>query len=68
MSVALRVTRGFGNSSIVGSVADIVTRGYTIGDEASIWTEIAYNAGNWTEESDNSNIWTDVSDNTNVWT
>lgn len=32
MSIALVVTRGFGNGTLVGSIADIVTRGYRIGE------------------------------------
>ena len=31
MSIALVVTRGFGNGTLVGSIKDVVTRGYTIG-------------------------------------
>lgn len=31
MSIALIVTRGFGNGTFSGSIADVVTRGYTIG-------------------------------------
>lgn len=31
MSIALIVTRGFGNGTLTGSIKDVVTRGYTIG-------------------------------------
>lgn len=31
MSIALVVTRGFGNGTLVGNPNDVVTRGYTIG-------------------------------------
>lgn len=31
MSIALVVTGGFGNGTLVGSIKDVVTRGYTIG-------------------------------------
>ena len=31
MSIALIVTRGFGNGTLVGTIKDVVTRGYTIG-------------------------------------
>ena len=31
MSIALVVTRGYGNGTFTGTVADVVTRGYTIG-------------------------------------
>jgi hypothetical protein len=32
MSIALVVTAGFGNGTLTGSVANITTRGYTIGE------------------------------------
>ena len=32
MSIALVVTAGFGNGTLTGSIADVVTRGYTIGE------------------------------------
>ena len=32
MSIALVVTAGFGNGTISGSIADVVTRGYTIAE------------------------------------
>ena len=31
MSIALLCTKGFSNGSLVGSIADMATRGYTIG-------------------------------------
>ena len=31
MSIALVTTRGFSNGTLVGSISDLVTRGYTIG-------------------------------------
>lgn len=33
MSIALIVTRGFGNGTLVGSVSDVVLAGYAIGTE-----------------------------------
>ena len=36
MSIALVVTAGFGNGTLTGSIADVVTRGYTIGEAVSI--------------------------------
>ena len=33
MSIALVVTAGFGNGTLTGSIADVVTRGYSIGEE-----------------------------------
>lgn len=31
MSISLVVTAGFGNGTLTGSIADVVTRGYSIG-------------------------------------
>jgi len=31
VSIALVVTRGFSNGTLIGTVGDVVTRGYTIG-------------------------------------
>lgn len=31
MSIALIVTRGFGNGTLTGTIKDVVTRGYAIG-------------------------------------
>lgn len=36
MSIALVVTRGFGNGTLAGDVNDVVTRGYTIGEAAAV--------------------------------
>lgn len=36
MSIGLIVTRGFGNGTLVGSIKDVVTRGYTIGDASTV--------------------------------
>ena len=35
MSIALVVTRGYGNGTLTGSIADVVRRGYTAGAEAT---------------------------------
>lgn len=35
MSIALVVTRGFGNGTLEGSIKDVVTSGYTVGIVAS---------------------------------
>jgi len=32
MSIALITTRGYGNGSLVGTIKDVVLRGYTIGE------------------------------------
>ena len=32
MSIALVVTRGYGNGAVSGTIKDVVTRGYTIGE------------------------------------
>lgn len=31
MSIALLVTRGYGNGTLTGAIKEVVTRGYTIG-------------------------------------
>ena len=36
MSIALVVTRGFGNGTLVGTIKDVVTMGYTIGAAVSV--------------------------------
>lgn len=36
MSIALVVTRGYGNGTFTGAIADVATRGYSIGDEIVI--------------------------------
>lgn len=36
MSIGLVVTAGFGNGTLVGSIADVMTRGYTIGEEVAL--------------------------------
>lgn len=33
MSIALVVTAGYGNGTLSGTIKDVVTRGYTIGEE-----------------------------------
>ncbi len=38
MSIALVVTRGFSNGTLTGTIADVATRGYTIGDAAPVTT------------------------------
>lgn len=38
MSIALVVTAGFGNGTLTGSIADVVTRGYTIGEVTADYT------------------------------
>ena len=37
MSIALIVTRGFGNGTLIGTIKDVVTRGYSIGSAIIPW-------------------------------
>ena len=37
MSIALVVTRGYGNGTLTGSIKDVVTAGWTIGVAASFF-------------------------------
>lgn len=37
MSIALIVTRGFGNGSLTGAITEVVTAGYTIGEPADLY-------------------------------
>ena len=38
MSIALVVTRGFGNGTLTGAIKEVVTRGYTIGSALAFVT------------------------------
>jgi len=61
VSIAKLVTTGFSNGSLVGTIPDLVTMGYTIGEEASIWTDKTEVATSWTDQPKESTIWTDKS-------
>lgn len=36
MSIALVVTRGYGNGTLTGSIKDVTLRGYDIGEELAV--------------------------------
>ncbi len=38
MAIRTLVTRGYGNGTFSGSIALIVPRGYTIGEDFPVWT------------------------------
>ena len=68
MSIALIVTRGYGNGTLTGSIKDVVTRGYTIGVEENIWTEQPDQTTTWSKQTDQTATWTKQTDQTIVWT
>lgn len=68
MSIALVVTRGYGNGTLSGTIKDVVTRGYTIGEEPPIWTEQTGSVTTWAAQTDNTDTWTDQSDSSTTWT
>ncbi len=45
MSIGLIVTRGYGNGTLTGDIAHVVTRGYTVAE--SIWSDAGVNASIW---------------------
>jgi hypothetical protein len=58
VSIALVTTRGYGNGTLIGTISDVVTRGYTIGESAGVWTVEPNTATTWTEQVNETTIWT----------
>ena len=68
MSIALVVTRGFGNGTLSGTIKDAVTSGYSIGEEASVWTKQIDSVTSWSSQTDATNTWSSQADTTTTWT
>lgn len=64
MSIALVITDGYGNGTIIGSPSDVILHGFSIGN---IWTEITDTTTVWVGQSDASTTWTEITDATTVW-
>lgn len=67
MSIALVVTSGFGNGTLTGSVSDVTLRGYSIGEELSVWTEQTDETTSWSVQADSSTTWTVQADSSTTW-
>lgn len=59
MSIAKLVTTGFSNGSLVGTIPDLVTMGYTIGEAAGIWTDKTKVSTSWSDNVKVTTVWTD---------
>ena len=68
MSIALVVTAGFGNGTLTGSVSDVVTSGYSVGAELSVWTLKADEVTIWSDQVDSVTTWSDQVDSVTIWT
>ena len=68
MAIRTLVTRGFGNGTFDGSIALIVTRGYSIGETPPIWTAATPASTTWAAESEASDTWTPVTPASDTWT
>lgn len=64
---SLIVTRGFGNGTLTGSVAKIVTAGYNIAEDLT-WTIQNPVTTTWTEQAKVVTSWTDKTNATTTWT
>jgi len=68
MSIALVVTGGFGNGTLTGSIANVITRGYSIGIALSLWTTQADSVTAWSSQADETTTWTGQADENTIWT
>ena len=68
MSIALVVTRGFGNGTFNGTIKDVVLRGYSIGEDPPIWTKQANAAASWAAQADSVTTWAGQADSSTTWT
>jgi len=50
MSIALVVTRGFGNGTLIGTIPFVVTAGYDAGEKKTIWTNKEPTVTIWTDK------------------
>lgn len=54
------LTRGFGNGTFSGTIPLVVTRGYSIGVIASIWSKTTAVTTSWAKTAAQSTTWTKV--------
>ena len=60
MSIALVVTRGFGNGTLAGTISKMVTVGYTPATvDPQTWIDRAQPNNTWIDQTSVSNTWTD---------
>ena len=57
MSIALIVTGGYGNGTLSGDIAHIVTRGYEIGTEVSLWSAASTSSSLWYAQNPAETTW-----------
>ena len=68
MSIALVVTGGFGNGTLVTTIKDVTLRGFSIGVAVDVWTEITAATSSWSEITPSSDSWTEITPSSDVWT
>ena len=68
MSIASVVLRGFGNGTVIGSIGEIVVRGYSIGEELSVWTKQTDATTSWAAQTDETTTWSAQTDESTTWT
>lgn len=68
MSINAIITRGFSNGSFLGSISELVTMGYTIGEESSIWTDKLEISTLWEDKSITSVSWITSTSASTIWT
>ncbi len=67
MSVASLVTRGFSNGTFIGSIPELVTMGYTIGENI-VWTMQDPTTTSWAVQSKVASTWVTQSNTATTWT
>lgn len=67
MSIKVVVTSGFGNGTFNGSIANLVTKGYTIGVVLSAWTVQSDSTTAWSAVADETTVWTEQTDQATTW-
>lgn len=67
MSIALVVTRGFGNGTLVGTIPFAVTAGYSIAEDLGPWTVQPPLSSTWADQADAAGVWTPQTDDTATW-
>ena len=68
MSIALVVTRGYGNGTFSGTIPFVTTRGYSIGEDLGPWTVQTDTATSYSVQTDASTTWTEQTDDSTTWT
>lgn len=68
MSIALVVTRGYGNGTLIGTIPFVVTRGYSISAEVVIWTVQPNDETSYNIQADDTTTWVEQTDDSSPWT